>query len=250
MINIGITGQNGFLGKNLSNYLNNYPNNFNIVLFENSFFLNNSSLDKWIKRCDVIFHFAAISRHNDEKFIFNTNYNLVKKLVSSSERTKSKPHIIFTSSIQEKNNTAYGKSKIQGRQLFINWSDKNKTIFSGLILPNVFGPHAKPNYSSVVATFSNNLFENKKSKIISNSKMELIYVDDLIKIFLFLIENRVNKHNYKVNHTDVMSVSEILKKLENYHDIITNNKKIIFTNSFDRNLYDTFASYSKKLIKK
>lgn len=245
MIYVGVTGQNGFIGKNLLNYLNKYPNKFKIIFFENIFFQNDIDLDTWVKKCNVIFHLAAISRHIDPKIVFKTNLELVKKIINSIQRTESKPHLIFTSSIHEERDTEYGKSKKQSRELFSEWSVQNKTIFTGFLLPNVFGPLAKPNYASVVATFSNNLIENKKSVIIEDSEMNLIYIDDLIEIFINSIENKVNNHIYKVNHTNTISVSKILKKLEYYY-AYSENKIPKINSRFEQNLYDTLISYSKK----
>ena len=184
MIYVGVTGQNGFIGKNLLNYLNKYPNKFKIIFFENIFFQNDIDLDTWVKKCNVIFHLAAISRHIDPKIVFKTNLELVKKIINSIQRTESKPHLIFTSSIHEERDTEYGKSKKQSRELFSEWSVQNKTIFTGFLLPNVFGPLAKPNYASVVATFSNNLIENKKNKTYKN---EFFQNTTLPKVCNFII---------------------------------------------------------------
>ena len=74
-------------------------------------------------------------------------------------------HIIYASSSQENANSLYGKSKKEGRVLLENWAKKNNKIFTGLIIPNVFGPFGKPNYNSVISTFSYQLINNIEPKI-------------------------------------------------------------------------------------
>ena len=75
----------------------------NVIIVEN--------LDKFVAQCDVIVHLAALNRHNDPKVIYNTNIELVQKLIAALERTKSKAHIVFSSSSQEERDNPYGKSK-------------------------------------------------------------------------------------------------------------------------------------------
>lgn len=249
MINVGITGQNGFIGKNLVKYFKSFEN-INLIFFDRAFFLSNKLLDNWVKKCDIIFHLAAISRHDNEKAIYEINIMLVKNLIDSLERTKSKPQIIYTSSIHEEKDTYYSKSKYEGRILFSDWSARNKTIFNGLILPNVFGPHARPNYASVVATFCYNVSKNLKSKIISNTKMKLIYIDELLHLFLKIINQKKTNSCYYVAFTHEIYVSEILNKLNDFYDSFTANKTPILENNFDKNLHFTFMAQIKKLKNK
>ena len=51
-------------------------------------------------------------------------------------------------------------------ELLIKWESKSQGSFSGLIIPNVFGPFGKPNYNSVVATFCQKLAIMKNLKFI------------------------------------------------------------------------------------
>ena len=82
MIRVGITGGNGFIGYHLLNRLNLLPE-FKIIEFNRHFFENEISLDTFTKECDIIIHLAALNRHNDDKVIYDTNVNLVKKLITS-----------------------------------------------------------------------------------------------------------------------------------------------------------------------
>jgi UDP-2-acetamido-2,6-beta-L-arabino-hexul-4-ose reductase len=176
MKKVGITGQQGFVGLHLYNTLGLTTETFDRVDFKKSFFENEAELDKFVSKCDVIVHLAAMNRHEDQRVIYNTNIQLVKNLVASLERTNSKAHVIMSSSSQEEKDNLYGKSKKQGRELFLNWEKNSDGVFSGLVIPNVFGPFGKPNYNSVVATFCHKLATGEKPEIHVDGTVELIYV--------------------------------------------------------------------------
>src|SRR5690606_3259793 len=115
---------------------------------------------------------------------YKTNLELVEKLISSLERTKSKAHIIMSSSTQEERDNPYGKSKKEGRKLFIQWAKAANATFTGMVIPNIFGPGGKPYYNSVVATFAFQIIKKENPKILLDSTVKLIYIDELVSIIL------------------------------------------------------------------
>ena len=100
MLNIGITGQTGFIGTHLYNTIGLYPEAYNRIPFEDAIFENEDKLNFFVKSCDVIVHLAALNRHNEPEIIYQTNIKLVKQLVGACEATESKPFILFSSSTQ------------------------------------------------------------------------------------------------------------------------------------------------------
>src|SRR5690606_38218741 len=137
MKKIGITGQNGFVGKHLFNTLGLFPEEFERVEFQKEFFENGSTLDDFVSKCDVIIHLAAVNRHDSEQYLYETNVALAKQLVSALERTGSKAHVMISSSTQEERDNLYGKSKRVGREIIVNWAIKSGGKVTGLIIPNV-----------------------------------------------------------------------------------------------------------------
>ena len=101
MIKVGITGQTGFIGTHLFNTLNLDKVDFVTIPFQDNFFSDFPLLEKWVSKCDVIIHMAAVNRHNDPEFIYSTNILLVKQLIAALESTNSNPHVLFSSSTQE-----------------------------------------------------------------------------------------------------------------------------------------------------
>jgi UDP-2-acetamido-2,6-beta-L-arabino-hexul-4-ose reductase len=138
LITVGITGQGGFMGSNLYKFLGTKPETIKRLNFLENDFDNKSSLQKLVKSCDVIVHLAAMNRHEDEEVIYETNIDLVKKLINACEETNSTPKIIFSSSTQEDRNNLYGKSKRDGRRCFETWARNNDGFVTTLIIPNVF----------------------------------------------------------------------------------------------------------------
>lgn len=244
MLKVGITGQAGFVGTHLYNTIGLSTEEFKRVNFEKSFFDNDTSLDSFVAQCDIIVHLAAMNRHNDQEVIYTTNVGLVKKLVASLERTASKAHVIMSSSSQEEKDNLYGKSKREGRELLAHWAVANGGLFTGMIIPNVFGPFGHPYYNSVVATFSHQVANGEIPEIQVDGDLKLIYVGELVKEIIDKIKAKDNTALYTVAHTAEAKVSEILKLLQGYKEQYQDKGEIPeINNTFELNLFNTYRCY-------
>lgn len=268
MIKVGITGQAGFVGTHLYNTLGLQPVKFERIPFEDAYFSIPGKLEEFVQECDVIVHLAAMNRHNDPMAIYETNIGLVKQLIAACEATSSTPHILFSSSTQEERDNLYGRSKMEGREMLQDWATRNGAHFTGLVIPNVFGPFGHPYYNSVVATFCYQLTHNETPKIEVDGEIKLIYVGELVaeiigriigtqmtrmqqintdKIIgenLFNLRHQRSIEVYHVPHTAQIKVSSLLQKLQEYKSNYF--EKGVFPcldDPFDRNLFNTFLTY-------
>jgi len=243
-IKVGITGQSGFIGSHLYNYLGIHKDKYERIWFEDNFFNNEEKLNNFLSNCDVIVHLAALNRHSKPEEMYTKNIELVNKLIKGLEETNTKPHILFSSSTQETLDNVYGQSKKEGRELLKKWCENSNSGFTGLIIPNVFGPFGKPFYNSVISTFSYQITHNQSPKIEIDKNLELIYVNNLVKKISEIIENKVYSDEYKINYDFYSKVTEILEKL-NYYSKKYLEQNIIpeLQTQNDINLFNTFRSY-------
>jgi len=210
MKKIGITGSSGFIGSHLLRWLTIRSEKFQVVEINRDDFSNNLLLDSKLKEIDILVHLAGKNRSSDYNEIEATNINLAKLIIKSLERVNSKPHVIISSSTQESQNNIYGKSKRISRELFVEWSNRSVASFTGLIIPNVFGPFSKPYYNTVVATFCHQLVNNQIPSVDIDNILHFIYIDELIHVILDIIENK------KVGLTSIKARNNFW--LENYAD--------------------------------
>ncbi len=249
-LRIGITGQSGFMGTHLYNYLG-LQKGIERIPFEDSYFESDDRLKAFVQSCDAIVHLAAMNRHGDPQVIYDTNIMLVKKLIAACEETNSTPHILFSSSTQEERDNPYGNSKKEGRKLLEQWAERNYARFTGLVIPNVFGPFGNPYYNSVVATFCHQLTHNEQPKIEVDGQLKMIYINELVEeIFSHIVAKSKEKSKDAIidfvplKHTAEIKVSDLLNKLTEFKAAYF--EQGIFpdlSDAFTRNLFNTFVCY-------
>jgi UDP-2-acetamido-2,6-beta-L-arabino-hexul-4-ose reductase len=247
MLKVGITGQSGFIGTHLYNFLNQKKEEIVTVPFEDSYFSNEEKLKAFVSGCDTIVHLAAMNRHGDPQVIYDTNLKLVRQLLKAIEDTGSHPHILFSSSTQEERDNLYGKSKRDGRMLFEHWAATSNSSFTGFVIPNVFGPFGNPYYNSVIATFCHQLTHNEQPVIMVDASLQLIYVGELVGLFYQAIKTTgraAGPARSDVQFTAEKKVTEILSLLEEYKTRYFDGQCIPDLHSaFELNLFNTFRSY-------
>ena len=248
--NIGITGQAGFVGNHLYTTLS-LDDSVSLVPFDRAYFSDSEQLEKFVSQCEVIVHLAAMNRHEDPQVIYNTNLELVTKLVNACTRQKVTPHILFSSSSQENKDNLYGKSKKEGKQLLADWANKMGSRFTSLTIPNVFGPFGKPNYNSVVATFCHKVAHNEEPAILNDGEVGLIYINELVQIFIDVINNKAETTKIGLNSYELTIVPKHKKKVSEILNLLIRYKQDymeqgIFPNledSFEKSLFNTFRCY-------
>jgi len=243
---IGITGSSGFIGKHLVWTLNHYKDKFSIVPFERSYFNNLSMLTQFAEQCDVIVHLACVNRSEDQEYLYRENIFMVEQLTQATNMMFKKPHIIYASSIQEGNETAYGMSKANIRSIFSDWAERNDARFTTVVMPNVYGPFAKPNHNTVVATFCSQLIGDIKPTIIKDNEITLVYIDEVIEVLLREIESvsDILIKSITIVGNISIKVSILLEKLQQIKDTYINNGEMPdLSEKFDKSLFLTFHSY-------
>lgn len=244
MIKVGVTGQNGFVGYHMYQTLCLFKDEFALVNFDRSYFYDDRKLDAFVVQCDVLIHLAGLNRHADPEVIYNVNIELVDRLLASFTRTGHRPHVIISSSTQEEFDNHYGRSKKESRLRLIKWAIRENAKFTGLLIPNIFGPFGIPFYNSVVATFCHQLSRSELPKIHVDTNLKLLYVGELVEKIINSIRKGVDNHQSVIEHSFEIKVTDLLELLKQYKYIYQDKGEIPkLNNSFEKNLFNTFRCY-------
>lgn len=239
---VGITGQSGFIGSHLYSYLKT-DEDVTLIPYQRRFFENAYELDKFLQSCDVVVHLAGANLGPDEE-VYEDNIQLAEGLVSALERTRSTPHLIYSSSTHENRDTAYGRSKHHARQTLSTWAHENDAKFTGLIIPNVYGPFCRPFYNSVVATYCYQLTHGQEPEIKTDQPIGLIYIDDVLQKIHRVILYELESDEMLVPPNLEMKMSDLLDKLQGFKQQYIEEKVIPdLSDPFDLKLFNTFRSH-------
>ena len=238
-----ITGANGFIAKNLC------KNKFIIENFKVLKFLRSSNLDdleNYVSESSIILHLAGENRPLSNDEFYKNNFQLTKIICNFLIKNKLNTPIIFSSTVHVKLNNDYGRTKKLAENELKKLSISNGNPVSILRLPGVFGKWSKPNYNSVVSTFCHNIANDKECIISdSNKEIDLIYIDDVIKVICGLIKKKkksidlvfFDKYSYKIK------LNALYDKLYQFNKSRLNCLLVNLVKGINKKLYSTFLSY-------
>ena len=271
-MNILVTGARGFVGKNLVEALKNIRDNKdrtrpnlsinNIYEFDKD--TDIELLDTYCSDCDFVFNLAGVNRPQNNSEFMEGNFGFASTLLDTLKKHNNNCPVMLSSSIQASligryAESDYGKSKLEGENLFFEYSKETGSKVLVYRFPNLFGKWCKPNYNSVVATWCNNIANDLEIQINDPSvELELCYIDDVVQELIDALEN-------KEHHCEFDGVEPISKEDGKYCYIPTthkvtlgriaellymfNNQANTFimpeipNNSFEKKLYSTYLSY-------
>ena len=273
-MNVLITGAKGFVGRNLVASLENIRDGKDRTrdiavdeIYEYDIDTEPSLLDEYCRDCDFVFNLAGVNRpKNDEEFM-KGNFGFASILLDTLKRYNNTCPIMLSSSIQATMmgryaGSEYGKSKLAGEKLFLDYADETGAKVLIYRFPNLFGKWCRPNYNSAVATFCHNIANDLPVQVNDRStELELLYIDDLVDEMIDALSGHehhcefdgmdaVGDENGRYCHvptTHKATLGEIVDLLHSFRDqpstlIIPE----IPNNSLAKKLYSTYLSYLPK----
>ena len=240
---IGITGQNGFIGYHLTQTIKYKYTDYTIVPFQKFFFEKENLLKEFVSTCDIIVHLAGINRANSDQEVYDGNMRITNSLKKALVGARFQGQLLFASSSKENGDSIYGKAKKESRLLLEDTINSLGGKFTGLIIPNVFGPFCKPNYNSFVATFCSNIINKEVPEVIQDANVSLLYVGNLANQIVGAIVKP--KESILAIQPDIeIKVTEVLSLLNSYKVSYINNNTIpSLKNTFELEMFNTFRSY-------
>lgn len=240
-LTIGITGAYGMLGKHIRGYLYGFPQ-YSVLCAGRNTFSSQSGLSDFSEKCDIIIHLAGLNR-GDPKELEQTNIALTNQLVDALIATKSRAHVLFSSSTHVTKDTAYGESKRQSAQLLRAWEAQNDNggRFTNVILPGVFGEGGKPYYNSVVSTFCHQITHNLLPTIDTDTDVEQIHAQEVARYFAKLFHTPQSEDVHLKGN--ILSVSQLLRILDEMNQSYQQHIIPHLQNDFYRDLFNTYRSY-------
>lgn len=242
-MNILITGANGFVGKNLVATLEQ-NNDLNLLKVTRD--TTSEKLKEFSKIADFVFHIAGVNRPKDDLEFVQGNVDFTQLLLDSLKESNNKAPIILTSSIQAENNSPYGLSKKEGEDKVFQYGKENGIDVLIYRLPNLFGKWSKPNYNSVIATFSYKIARNKEITVNDpNVELSLVYIDDLIEEFLKALDGKPTRNGIycMVPVVYKRTLGSIANQLKEFKE--SRNNRIIsnLNDKFVMKLYSTYLNF-------
>ncbi len=271
-MNILVTGAKGFVGKNLVWNLRNIAQGKNRTrpglsigeIFEYDLDTDPALLEDYCARADFVFNLAGVNRPKDQSEFMQGNFGFASTLLDTLEKHRNACPVMLSSSVQATligryGQSDYGKSKLAGEELFFSYGEKTGAPVLVYRFPNLFGKWCRPNYNSAVATFCHNMARDLPIQVNDPAtRLELVYIDDLVEEMLDALEGRAHRCRYEgldpvadaagrycyvpVSHS--ATLGEIVALLESFKaQPQTLLLPSIPAGSFAKKLYSTYLSY-------
>ena len=245
-MNIAISGSSGFIGNNLSNFLNKYENiNLIIILRNTSLDDNSYSYDDFFsgkidKKIDVFIHLASPNydycKDNSlrdgiavltKNILRNLeNYECKKFIYFSTCKVygeSSMDNVIYSESSKLNPISDYAKAKAEAESIVSDFSIEKNIGFLIYRLPFVYGNGMKSNLKTLLKIINQSIpFILIKGK--SSPKKSFVCIDNINKTLIYNIENLHSIDNSILNLSDNNSVS--LNDFLSEYKKVSNSKTI------------------------
>lgn len=190
IMNVLITGADGFIGKNLQLHLTERQD-IHVGCFTRQH--RADDLPALLQGVDCIFHLAGINRPQDPAEFAMGNADLTRTLCNAVAQvaisTGKRVPVVYTSSTQAAQDNPYGLSKRAAEDSLFALQREHGVPVHVFRLPNVFGKWARPNYNSAVATFCHNIARGLPIAVNDPAApLTLVYVDDVISRFVQIMD--------------------------------------------------------------
>lgn len=182
MMKILVTGARGFVGRHLTQALTGAGHRVLAYDMDST----PQELRRWCQECDFVFHLAAVSRPPDPAEYRTNNLGITETLLGELKGRPTPCPVMLSSSIQASllgrfEGSPYGQSKLESEEMVLAYGQATGAETFIYRFPNLFGPWARPNYGSVVATFCHNIARDLPIQINGrDTRLELLYIDDLV----------------------------------------------------------------------
>lgn len=260
-----ITGANGFVGKNLTVSLKNIRDGKDrvhtirglerpdqLTIYEYDIQSSPEELDLYCQDADFVFHLAGVNRPKHPADFMKGNFGFSSVLLDTLKKHGNRAPVMLSSSIQASLTgrfvgSEYGKSKLAGEELFQKYEKETGVKVLIYRFPNLFGKWCRPNYNSVVATFSYNIANGLPIQVNDHStELELLYIDDLIEEMLRALnceEHRDARGYCFCPVTFHKTLGEIVNLLHVFKESRTNLSVPDMSDGFTKRLYANYLSY-------
>jgi UDP-2-acetamido-2,6-beta-L-arabino-hexul-4-ose reductase len=241
---IGITGSSGFIGTHLKLRMSREPELYHIIPFSRAYFEDGAEarLDAFVSSCDVVVHLAALNRDPDQQAVYDVNMDLARRLGQALDRTGSQAHVIMASSVHEDGDSAYGRAKHDAREFLAARSSRG--VFTGLVIPNTFGPFGVPFHNSFISTFCHVMAAGGEPQVSGDASVGLIPVGNVCETIVQCIRDRTDAVRMELDHLREIRVLEVVGLLRGWRDLYLHKNTIpVFSDRFELHLFTTFCSF-------
>ena len=266
-----MTGAKGFVGRNLCAQLKNIRDgkarNYGVSIdevFEYDIDSSPAELDQWCAEADFVFNLAGVNRPKDTSEFMRGNFGFASTLLETLKKHDNTCPVMLASSQQASlagrfGNSEYGRSKLAGEELFLNYQDDTGAKVLIYRFPNLFGKWCRPNYNSAVATFCNAVANDLPYTVNDPSvELELLYIDDLVDEMIECLKGEEHRCDFDglgvfpmkngrycyVPTTHRATLGEIVDLLDKFAaQPKTLTIPDIPDGSFAKKLYSTYLSY-------
>ncbi len=269
-----VTGAKGFVGQNLCAHLRNIRDGklrgtaIEVEeIFEYDLDSSREDLDRFCREADFVFNLAGVNRPQRPEEFREGNFGFASTLLDTLERHGNRCPVMLSSSTQASlegrfADSEYGRSKLAGEELFLDYSRRTGAPVHIYRFPNLFGKWCRPNYNSAVATFCHNIARDLPITVSDPAvELELVYIDDLLEEMLALLQGEPHRVSFEGTRAipnpegDYRSVpvshkatlGEIVGLLEGFREMPrTLGVPDLTPGGFPKKLYSTYLSYLPK----
>jgi len=211
------------------------PEPYELVALDRAAFNDNVQLTAALKNAKGILHFAGVNRAPDD-IIEEANADISNRLVKACRDANVKPHVVYANSRHSANDTPYGRSKKIAGEILSSIGG----YFTDLVLPHIFGEHARPNYNNVTATFIEAVINSKTPNINPDGKVALLHAGAAAQAAIdAVIEQKTGQQKPKARLT---AVPELYEKLRSFHNNYMANIFPDLRDAFDVALFNSYRS--------
>lgn len=237
-----VTGSRGFIGKNLVVRLGEQADT-EVLQFARGDTLD--TLSALVAQADAVVHLAGENRPKDLADFALVNTDLTKALCDAIRKTDRTIPLILSSSTQAEMDNPYGRSKRAAEQVVEQFAGETGNPAVIYRLPGVFGKWCKPNYNSVVATFSHNIANDLPIQISDPAaQVRLVYVDDVVNEFLHALADMsegVKRGMVEPEYT--ITLGGLAAQIQAFKNCRSNLVTERVGTGLTRALYSTYVSY-------